>query len=172
VAWACAAVAAIWLGPSVALLLRAHVSTPFLAPVLAYVGIFLLVLVPLAVLSARIAHSVHQSTVGTVDRCLGVPFGVARGLIIVGLAYLAITLVIPFSAQPAWLTGARLMPVVKGSSDLISSLLPHFGRAFIDRDGPPAVRADNGTRVLYQTSDRHALDRLVAKTNAARGSRP
>lgn len=163
-AWACAAVAAIWFGPHTSLFLRAHISTPFLAPVIAYAGIFLVVLVPLVFLSARIAHSVHRSSIGTVDRCLGVPFGVARGLVIAGLAYLAISLVIPFSEQPAWMTGAKVMPMVKDSSDLISSLLPHFGRAFDDRDDAPAVRSDRG--------DRRTLGHLIIKTGGSGGSRP
>ncbi|MGH6888053.1 MAG: CvpA family protein [Rhizomicrobium sp.] len=166
-AWTCAAVAAIWLGPRAALLLRAHVSTPFLAPVLAYAGIFLLVLIPLAFLSARVAWSVRQSPIGTVDRCLGVPFGIVRGLVIAGLAYLAVSLVVPFSEQPTWLTRARLMPVVKESSDVISSLLPNFGRAFTDRDDAPAIHVEHGARPLYQASDRRALDHLIARTSAS-----
>lgn len=171
VAWACAAVAAIWFGPHAAVLLRPHVSTPFLAPALAYAGIFLAVLVPLHFLGARISYSVHRSPIGTVDRFLGIPFGVARGLLIAGLAYFAISLVVPLSEQPAWMTGAKVMPMVRGSSDLISSLLPHFGRSFTDGDDAPTVGAAPGARALSQASGHRAFDRIF-KTSAAGGTRP
>jgi membrane protein required for colicin V production len=166
-AWACAGAAAIWLGPRVGLMLRAHISTPFVAPVLAYGGVFLLVFAPLAYASARIVRSVRQSPIGTVDRCLGVPFGFARGLVIAGLAYLAITLVVPTNAQPAWITHARLMPMVRGSSEIISTLLPGFSHAFADMRDAPAPRGDDAVRKTYPAADRRALDHLVARTIAA-----
>lgn len=169
VAWVCAGLAAIWFGPHAAIFLRAHVSTPFLAPVLAYAGIFFVVLVPLHFLGARISYSVHRSPVGTIDRFLGIPFGVARGLLIAGLAYFAISLVVPISEQPSWMTDANVMPMVRDSSDLISSLLPHFGRSFTNDDDAPTIGAGRGVRTLSRPSGRRVFDRLI-KTSAAGGS--
>ncbi|HEY3777726.1 MAG TPA: CvpA family protein [Rhizomicrobium sp.] len=171
-AWACAVAVAIWLGPSVGLMLRGHISTSFVAPVLAYGGVFLLVFLPLAFASARIVHSVRQSPIGTIDRCMGVPFGFARGLLIVGLAYLAITLVVPYGAQPTWMTHARLMPIVRGSSEMISALLPDFGHAFADMRDVPTAHVGDAVRKTDSVADRRALDHLIAKTNAAGGGRP
>lgn len=171
-AWACAAAAAILLGPRATLFLRGHISTPFVAAVAAYAGIFFLVLIPLAFASARISLSVRRSPIGTADRCLGVPFGVVRGLAVVGLAYLAVSLVVPSSAQPAWMTQAKLMPVVRESSEVISALVPGFGRALVDRSESPAVGSDDGVPKTDRAADRRALDRLIAKTGAAGSGRP
>ncbi|HTT81965.1 MAG TPA: CvpA family protein [Rhizomicrobium sp.] len=170
-AWAAAAAAAIWFGPSASTFLRGHISTPFVAPVLAYAGIFVLVVIPLGFASHRIAQSVRRSPVGTADRCLGVPFGIARGLALVGLVYLAFSLVVPVDAQPAWLTGARLLPVVRASSDVISSLLPSLERTrfvgdeSLASDAVAPVRRHH--RKVYQAADRHALDQLIANTSAS-----
>lgn len=171
--WAAAAAAAIWFGPAAAAFLRPHISTPFVAPVLGYAAVFLIVLFPLGFASHWLSRTVRESAVGIVDRCLGVPFGVARGLVIVGLLYLAISLVIPFSAQPAWLTHARLFPVVRASSNVILSLLPDLAHARTADDEPlaadvrPVSRGHYGRQKIYRAADRHALDQLIANTSAA-----
>ena len=173
-AWAAAAAAAIWFGPSASMFMRAHISTPFVAPVIAYVGIFLVVLIPLGIASHYIAQTVRRSPVGVADRCLGVPFGVVRGLALVGLVYFAFSLVVPVRAQPAWLTQARLLPVIRASSDVISSFLPGLGHSKLMHDDQAlatdirtAARAYRQHRKVYPAADRHALDQLIANTSAA-----
>jgi membrane protein required for colicin V production len=172
-AWAAAAGAALWFGPSASDLLHAHISTPFVAPLLAYIGIFLLVLIPLAVASHFIAQIVRRSPVGVVDRCLGVPFGIVRGLALIGIAYLALSLVIPYRAQPAWLTQARLLPVIRASSEVISSVLPSLENSKFVRDEPLAadirsvVHPHHHREKIYQAADRRALDQLIANTSAS-----
>jgi membrane protein required for colicin V production len=172
-AWAAAVAAAIWFGPSASRLLHAYISTPFVAPVLAYAGIFLIVLVPLGIASHYIAQTVRRSPIGIADRCLGVPFGVIRGLALIGLVYFAFSLVVPFHAQPTWLTRARLLPVIRASSDVISSLVPGFEHSKFMRDESLAadIRAvTHGNRhhgKVYRASDRKALDQLIANTSAS-----
>jgi membrane protein required for colicin V production len=178
-AWAAAAAATIYFGPSLAAFLGARISTPLLAPVLAYAGIFLVVLIPLSFVSYRLSERVRNSPVGTLDRSLGAPFGIIRGLALIGIAYLAISLVIPVRAQPAWLSQARLLPVMQRSSDVILSLVPT--RTHL----PPSVTSigehrggksgDTATaqpaKKTYQADVRRALDHLIAATRSS-GSKP
>lgn len=172
-AWAAAVAAAIWFGPSASAFLHGHISTPFVAPLLAYVGIFLLVLVPLGFASHRIAQTVRRSPVGMADRLLGVPFGVARGLALIGLVYFAFSLVVPLHAQPAWLTKARLLPVIRASSDVIASLLPGLEHSKFVQDETLATdmgaasHAYRHHRKVYQAADRRALDQLIANTGTS-----
>src|SRR5437762_2119044 len=77
-AWAAAAVATLYFGPYFAKFLGARISTPLLGPILAYAGIFLVVLIPLSFVSYRLSERVRNSPVGTLDRSLGVPFGVVQ----------------------------------------------------------------------------------------------
>jgi membrane protein required for colicin V production len=174
-AWAAAAIATLYFGPPLATFLSARISTPLLGPVLAYAGIFLAVLIPLSFVSFRLSERVHKSQIGTLDRSLGVPFGVVRGLALIGIAYLAISLVIPVRAQPVWLTQARLLPVIQGSSNVILSLIPtrthlpnsvttigqhHTGNHQATASTPPA-------RKTYQADVRRALDHLIAATRTS-----
>lgn len=174
-AWAAAAIATLYFGPPLASYLATRVSTPLLGPVLAFAGIFLVVLIPLSFVSFRLSERVRRSPVGTLDRSLGVPFGIVRGLALIGIAYLAISLVIPVRAQPDWLTQARLLPLIQRSSDVILSLIPsrtHLPDA-VTAIGPHHTKSHESTAGAQQTGKtyeadvRRALDHLIAATHAA-----
>jgi membrane protein required for colicin V production len=177
-AWSAAIAAAFYFGPAATRWLRHDISTPFAAPLLAYIGIFVVVLIPLALVSHRLSHMVRNSPVGMLDRGLGVPFGILRGLILVGVAYLAICFVIPLRAQPLWLTQARLLPVLQYSSRAISSIIPDLRHApFADDDGAPDASEPSSTRtghtqIIYRAADRHALDHLIETSSASGNGRP
>src|SRR5438105_891825 len=174
-AWAAAAIATLYFGPPLATFLSARISTLLLGPVLAYAGIFLVVLIPLSFVSFRLSERVRKSPVGTLDRSLGVPFGIVRGLALVGIAYLAISLVIPVRAQPVWLAQARLLPVIQRSSDVILSLIPsrtHLPNS-VTAIGQHHTTGQHGTastqpgRKTYQADVRRALDHLIAATRTS-----
>lgn len=172
-AWAAAAVATLYFGPLFATFLAHRISTPLLGPVLAYAGIFLVVLIPLSFVSYRLSERVRKSPVGTLDRSLGVPFGVIRGLALIGIAYLAISLVIPVRAQPEWLSQARLLPVIQRSSDVILSLIPARTHAPASvtaigqhKTGGPGAASAHPAKKTYQADVRRALDHLIAATHS------
>lgn len=173
-AWAAAAFATLYFGPAFAKFLAARISTPLLGPVLAFAGIFLVVLIPLSFLSFRLSERVRKSPVGTLDRSLGAAFGIVRGLALVGIAYLAISLVIPVRAQPVWLTQARLLPVIQRSSDVILSLIPtrtHLPNSVTAIDDHKGNAGTQPARKTYQADVRHALDHLIAATRSSEGEK-
>lgn len=153
-AWAAAAFATLYFGPSAATLLHGVVS-PWLAILLGYIGIFLIVLIPLSFLSYRFAENVHHSPVGALDRALGLAFGLVRGLAIIGIVYLVFTLIVPIKQQPASVRQARLLPLIQTSSEVILSLIP-------DQHG---VLSGAGTKTP-QTAD--AQPKKAAKTDATK----
>jgi membrane protein required for colicin V production len=105
-------------------MMRSLFSQPWLASLLAYASVFLAVFIPLAFLSHRISQGVKNSPIGPLDRAAGVGFGILRGLVIVGLAYLAFTYFIPIREHPRWLTHAELLPMVQNTSEVILSVVP------------------------------------------------
>jgi membrane protein required for colicin V production len=173
--WAAAAFAALYCGPAAAALLRPHISTPLLGALIGYAGVFLVVLIPLSFVSWRLSERVRRSPIGTLDRSLGVPFGILRGLALVGIAYLAVSLVVPVREQPSWITGSRLFPLVQGSSDVLLSLIPEHHRDVVDTTGTKSATAASvsGQQVAhaaartYSADDRRALDRLIEETGAS-----
>ena len=129
-AWAAAAFACLYFGPYIIPLTRSLVHPDWLASLLAYAAVFLGVFIPLAFIVSHFSASVKRSAIGPLDRAAGVAFGVVRGLVIVGLAYMAFTYFVPVRSQPRWLTQARLFPMVEASADVLLSVLPEHPRDY------------------------------------------
>src|SRR5882724_9348085 len=94
-AWVTAAFACLYFGPYIIPLTRGLVDAAWLASILAYAAVFLTVFIPFAFMSHRFSESVKNSPIGPLDRAAGVAFGVVRGLVVLGLAYLAFTYFVP-----------------------------------------------------------------------------
>ena len=62
--------------------------------------------------------------IGALDRTLGFLFGLARGLLIVVVAYLFFSWLVPDKQRPDWVTGAKSRVVLQGTGDWLMSLLP------------------------------------------------
>src|SRR5580692_7935963 len=123
-AWVAAAFACLYFGPYIIPLARDLVSEVWLASIVAYAAVFLAVFIPFAFISHRFSESVKHSPIGPLDRAAGVAFGVLRGLVIVGMAYLAFTYFVPIRQQPTVLTEARTLPLIQSSAQVLLSLAP------------------------------------------------
>jgi membrane protein required for colicin V production len=137
-AWAAAAFATLYFGPWLIPLMRGVISTPWIASLAAYAGIFLVVVIPLSFIGHRFSETVKHSPIGPLDRGLGIAFGVVRGLVIVGLAYMAFTYFVPIKEHPAALTQARSLPLIQSSAEVLLSLAPE--RTYADFSTKPADR--------------------------------
>src|SRR4051812_24394373 len=147
-AWVAAALASLYFGPAVIPFIRDYVHQAWLASVLAYAGVFLLVFIPLAFISRHFSNSVKRSSIGLLDRVAGVAFGVVRGLVILGLAYWAFPALVPPHKRPAWATEGRLLPMVQSTTDILKAVVldhprdPFAPRAAAVEQAPPE-RASN-----------------------------
>jgi membrane protein required for colicin V production len=180
-AWAAAAFATLYVAPALVPFLRPRMPTPFLGNLVAYAGVFLVVLIPLSFVSFRFSESVRNSPIGPVDRMLGFAFGVVRGFVIVGIAYLLFSLIVPVREHPDWLREARLLPLIQGSSDMLLALVPNRdgnahmgGEAEAATEAPPQQQDTHKTqparhvRKSYGAQDRRALDRLIEATGSGK----
>jgi membrane protein required for colicin V production len=123
-AWAAAAFSCLYFGPYLIPMTKSLVSTQWLASVIAYAAVFLAVFIPFAFMSHRFSQGVKNSPIGPLDRAAGFAFGVVRGLVIVSVAYMAFTYFVPIRKQPAWLTEARLMPIVQDTAEILLTVVP------------------------------------------------
>jgi membrane protein required for colicin V production len=152
-AWLLASLAAVFLWPITKPFARALVEPKLLADILALVGVFFMLLIPVSFISFRLSELVRGKHAGPLDRSMGFVFGVARGLLVVGLGYLVFSSLAPPKNHPAWLREARLLPVIKGTADVIRSLSGKNKAGEKDTAGeenaPPVVQetkhADNGS---------------------------
>ena len=89
--WVASAYVALRLAPVFQPMVAGLIGPPWLAWIAVFLGVFLIVLVPLSIMSHRFAEIVKRSEIGAIDRALGFVFGIGRGLVIVGLACLLYT---------------------------------------------------------------------------------
>jgi membrane protein required for colicin V production len=92
---------------------------------------------------------VLDSRVGALDRTLGFLFGLARGLIIVVIAFQFFIWLVPDRSQPQWVKGAKSKVVLAGTGQWLMSMLPDDPESTIlnklkrarpeDTDAPPAA---------------------------------
>lgn len=120
--WLVAALAAVFFWPVTKPFARALLEPYILADILALIGVFFLILIPASFVSFRLSEIVRESKAGPLDRSLGFVFGLARGLLVVGLGYVVFTSLADEDRHPDWVREARLLPVVKGTADIIVSL--------------------------------------------------
>lgn len=127
--WAGAAVATLVLFDPLKPLARGYLSPNLLADAVTGVGIFLVTLLVLSIIGHAIASRVRDSAIGPLDRSLGFLFGLLRGAVVVCIAYLLVSWVVPDREQPAWLAQARTLPLLKIGSEQLLTLLPEDARA-------------------------------------------
>ncbi|WP_366555700.1 CvpA family protein [Aquibaculum sediminis] len=123
-AWIGAVFATLWFFTPVQEIARDMIAIELLADIGAGVAIFLVALILLSVLSRMIGRRVQDSSLGFLDRTLGVVFGLLRGVVIVCLLWLGVSWLMPAEEHPAWLQEARALPLVETGADYIRTLVP------------------------------------------------
>jgi membrane protein required for colicin V production len=192
-AWAAAAFATLFFGPKLAPYTRGWFASEMVGALVGYAAIFLVVLIPLSFASFRFSESVKHSPVSTLDRALGAAFGVARGLAVIGLAYIAFSAVISVKNQPHWIADAKLLPVIQGSSEVLLSLVPDQHNRDTAAAAQPAAQRQQPAKQAnvpvptpkptqtatkrhgqkaYGAAERRQLDRLIDATANGGNGKP
>jgi membrane protein required for colicin V production len=107
-----------------------------------------------SVITIKISDMVLDSRIGALDRTLGFLFGLARGLVIVVVAFLFFNWLVPDRSQPEWVKNAKSLVVLKKTGDTLMSMLPEDPENTIlkrlkrpkpedqdQQDNPPAGRS-------------------------------
>ena len=152
---------------------KTYFSNDTLASIAVVAGVFIGTLIIVSVITVRISDMVLDSRIGALDRTLGFLFGLARGLLIVVVAFLFFTWLVPEKQRPDWVTGAKSRVVLQGTGDWLLSLLPDDPENTIlkrfkknkpedeqtDADQPaPAIGGDG-----YSKPARDSLKKLIEK---------
>jgi len=99
-------------------------TTTTVASVVVVAGVFVGTLIVVSIVTVRISDMILDSRIGALDRTLGFLFGLARGLLIVVVAYQFFIWLVPDKQRPDWVTGAKSRVVLQGTGDWLMSLLP------------------------------------------------
>jgi membrane protein required for colicin V production len=122
--WALAAVTTWYAYPRLLPLAQTQVSNELIAKGIVIAGVFLTVLVVVSLITIRISDAILDSKIGVLDRTLGFLFGLARGLVIVVVAFAFFTWLVPGPNRPDWMTKAKSFAVLDQTKDWLISQLP------------------------------------------------
>jgi len=123
-AWGVAALVTLYSYSRLLPLAKQYFNSDMVAAGVSAGGVFLATLLIVSIITARISDMVLDSRVGALDRTLGFLFGLARGLVIVVVAYLFFDWLVPAKSQPSWVQTAKSRVVLQSTGDWLKSLLP------------------------------------------------
>ncbi|MFQ5955666.1 MAG: CvpA family protein [Kiloniellales bacterium] len=164
-AWVGAAFAAIYGLPYLQPVLLVIVRQDLIATTLSATVIFVVTLVFGSVVGHVIVGRVKDSMLSALDRSLGFLFGVARGGVLVCLAFLVLTFVVPPDDHPRVLRQAKTIGFIETGADVLRRLLPDSARV------ESTAKADDARRRVGQaTRAQSAFEALMdARPNPSRG---
>jgi membrane protein required for colicin V production len=103
---------------------KQYFNSDIIAAIAVVGGVFLLTLLIVSVFTIKISDMVLDSRVGALDRSLGFLFGLARGLIIVVIAFQFFIWLVPDRSQPQWVKSAKSRVVLASTGQWLMSMLP------------------------------------------------
>ncbi len=124
IAWVLAAGATLYAYSKLLPVAKQYFNNDIVAAVAVIGGVFLLTLLVVSVLTVRLSDMVLDSRVGALDRTLGFLFGLARGLVIVVVAFMFFNWLVPDRSQPEWVKSAKSRVVLTGTGQWLMSMLP------------------------------------------------
>src|SRR6516225_2618778 len=130
------------------------VTTPLLADLVAGAGLFVISLIMLTMLTGYIARFVHSSALSPIDRTPGLIFALARGVVIVSLAYLIHGISRPQNERPGWIKQAKSEPFLAQGADLLRTALPEQLKN--------AAAIDDAQRALARAKDAQKAMRALS----------
>lgn len=165
VGWVGAVFIAIYCLPLVRPYVRDFISSPLIADVVAGAVLFLLALIILTVISKAISSQIKGSTLGSIDRTLGLVFGAFRGYILLALIYLMAASVTKIQSWPKPVQTTRGLPFLDRGADFIKSLLPKdFRPSHADGLKKDLRSAEEIVKKLAQLSPRRDTEELTEPT--------
>src|ERR1043166_2190011 len=157
--WAAAAIVTVWAYPKLKPIALQYFTNAIVASAAAIGVAFLGTLLVVSVVTIKISDMILDSRVGALDRTLGFLFGLARGLVIVVVAFLFFAWLVPDRSQPEWVKNAKSKVVLQGTGQWLMSMLPEDPESTIlkrlkrprpedqDQDNPQGDRSDLGPRL-------------------------
>jgi membrane protein required for colicin V production len=170
-AWGAAAVVTLYSYAKLLPTAKAYFNSDTIATIAVVAGTFIGTLIIVSVITVRISDMILDSRIGALDRTLGFLFGLARGLLIVVVAYEFFIWLVPEKQRPDWVQQAKSRAVLDASGEWLKGLLPDDPENTIlkkfkknkPEDESDAEPAQPGTGDGYSKPARDGLKKLIEK---------
>jgi membrane protein required for colicin V production len=154
-AWVGAVIAALNLFPIVQPYVNSILPLKNLVVAVSIGVIFIVTLILLSIIAALLGSLVRDSALSGLDRTLGMVFGVARGVVLICLAYIGLCMTV---AEPEWpqpVVNARFLPAAyKGAAALVALVPDPYKPKVLP---PPSATAPSAAKLMQQPVSGSAL---------------
>ncbi|WP_245261898.1 CvpA family protein [Ancylobacter sp. FA202] len=132
VSWLAAALVTLYAYPHALPFAKQYITNDTFAMAATVGALFIVTLLIVSIITVRISDLVLDSRIGALDRTLGFLFGLARGFLIMVVAFLFFNwLVQNEQGQPEWIRDARAKLVLQSAGDWLISILPEDPESLI-----------------------------------------
>src|ERR1700760_4848975 len=172
-AWGTAALVTLYAFGKLLPTAKTYFNNDTVASVVVVAGVFIGTLIVVSIITVRISDMILDSRIGALDRTLGFLFGLARGLLIVVVAYEFFIWLVPHKQRPDWVVGAKSRTMLDSTGEWLKGLLPDDPENTIlkrfkknkpeeeQTDAEPAQPGSGGDG--YNKSARDSLKKLIEK---------
>src|SRR5438034_6777507 len=171
-AWGTAAIVTLYAFSKLLPTAKTYFNNDTVASVVVVVGTFIGTLIVVSVITVRISDMILDSRIGALDRTLGFLFGLGRGLLIVVVAFMFFSWLVPDKQRPDWITNAKSRTVLDGTGQWLMSLLPddpdntilkRFKKHKPDDEHTDSEQQPSGSGDGYSKPARDSLKKLIEK---------
>lgn len=159
-AWVGAVAAAFTFAPAMRDTVRSWVPSAEWVDPVGFSIVFLISLIVLTVVAGTVASFVRRSALGSVDRTLGLVFGLARGAVVVVIAYILGQMVFPIERWPDAVLDARTLTPTYEAARWVRDQLPENFRPH-RLDPPPAGRETTADALLHAAPQGRAIGKPI-----------
>ena len=174
-AWGAAALVTLYSFNKLLPTAKTYFTNDTVAAVVVVAGVFVGTLIIVSVITVRISDMILDSRIGALDRTLGFLFGLARGLLIVVVAYEFFIWLVPDKQRPDWVVGAKSRTMLDSTGEWLKGLLPddpentilkRFKKNKPEDEQTDADQAAPGSGDGYSKPARDSLKKLIEKPAA------
>jgi membrane protein required for colicin V production len=171
-AWGAAALVTLYSYSKLLSTAKTYFNSDTIASVAVVAGVFIGTLIIVSVITVRISDMILDSRIGALDRTLGFLFGLARGLLIVVVAYEFFIWLVPDKQRPDWVVGAKSRTMLDSTGEWLKGLLPddpentilkRFKKNKPEDEQTDADQAAPGSGDGYSKPARDSLKKLIEK---------
>jgi membrane protein required for colicin V production len=171
-AWGAAALVTLYSYSKLLPTAKTYFNSDTIASIAVVAGVFIGTLIIVSVITVRISDIILDSRIGALDRTLGFLFGLARGLLIVVVAYEFFIWLVPDKQRPDWVVGAKSRTMLDSTGEWLKGLLPddpentilkRFKKNKPEDEQTDADQAAPGSGDGYSKPARDSLKKLIEK---------
>ena len=143
-AWVGAGIVTVYAFPMALPIADKFLPKGIIAGVAAGASVFVLALIVLSIvvsaLGSVISKRLKEVGLSTIDRTLGLLFGLLRGFVIACFLYLGVTSAMSEADRPQWIKEARSAPMLESGASTLTALLPPTLRSRVETIANDAAR--------------------------------